>query len=152
MSDPSIHVSRQDKPATHNSKDNSQAFPFFGQSPNNIPSCRSITTVFPKPPKMEYLCIQGEKTLRTSDELDVHRSYHHGKNQFSCSHCEKLFTKYVDLKTHIMTHIGENGYDCLQCGKVFKTLQNLKHTNDRTLARSLLSVLSVTNASHSLFT
>ena len=45
MSDPSIHVSRQEKPASHHSNDNSHAFTFFGQSPK---------ISFPTDPSQQY--------------------------------------------------------------------------------------------------
>ena len=66
---------------------------------------RFITAVFPNPSRMEDLCIQC--AFRTSEELEVHQIYYHGKKQFSCSHCERSFAKSGHLNTHIMIHTRE---------------------------------------------
>ena len=50
---------------------------------------------------MEHLCILSEETFRTCNELEVHKSYHHGKKQFSCSHCGR------PEDTHYDSHLGE---------------------------------------------
>jgi KRAB domain-containing zinc finger protein len=83
---------------------------------------------------MEHLCIKCEGAFKSSEELEVHQSYQHGKKQLSCS--KKIFSKPGHLNIHIMTHTRDKGYDCSQCGKVVKTLKNLQtpqrlHTGER---------------------
>ena len=77
-----------------------------------------------------------EETFKTSEELELHQSYHHGKIRFSCYQCDKSFSKSGHLKTHIMIHIGQKGYDCFQCGKAFHTIKKLQrhqsvHTGEK---------------------
>ena len=90
-------------------------------------------------PKMEHMCIQCDKILKSSDSLKMHTRHHIGSRQYACSLCVQTYVQSDHQKTHLRCQTGEKPFSCSHCGKSFPESGTMKkhkrsHTGQKPVA------------------